>query len=99
MGTTMSITARTVTKIICDGAHAPCREGSEVTFAQPQQIALRLASRAGWYVSEAYICPVCATTAGVAKTVSFVSNILKSSLDLGNMGDLRDRRYEAPGAA
>jgi hypothetical protein len=50
-------------------------------------------------VSESYICPVCATTAGVARTVSFVSSILRSTLDLGSLGDRRERRYEAPGAA
>lgn len=92
----MAITVRNITKIICDGAHAPCRDGSEVIFAQPQSVALRLAARAGWYVNESYVCPVCATAAGVARTVGFVTSVIRNSLDLV---DLDDRRYGVSDAA
>lgn len=92
----MAISASTITKIICDGVHTPCRTSSELTFAQPQSVAVRLASRAGWFLSEADACPACATTAGLAKTVSFVTNIIKSRRD---REAINDGRYKVPGAA
>lgn len=84
----MAISASITTKIVCDGAHAiPCRSGSELTFPHPQSVAYRLASRAGWFLSEEDTCPVCATTAGLARTVSFITTILQARRDRGDVSD------------
>lgn len=93
----MAITASITTRIICDGvAAAPCRNASELTFPHPQSVAFRLASRAGWFLSEEDTCPVCATTAGLARTVSFVTSILQIRRERGKTSD---GRFEAAAAA
>ena len=93
----MAITASMITKIICDGDRAaPCRSGSELTFPQPQSVAYRLASRAGWFLSEVDTCPVCATTAGFARTVSFVTSLLQIRRE---RGEANGGMFEAPAAA
>jgi hypothetical protein len=84
----MAITASTITKIICDGVHSvPCRSGSELVYRQPRSVAFRLASRAGWFLNEEDACPACATTSGLARTVSFVTSIFQSRRELGDAGE------------